>query len=124
MLVAEPATRFAFTFGAMRVDVDFEDTERGVLMRLVQSDIPTDDSGRSESHLNCRSCWVYYLLNLKSVIEHGADLRDGGFPDNPVGIHFAQRLKRTSVRPATPTPPSNAGRTEVGRPWYNLPCGD
>ena len=54
----------------------------------MQSNIPTEDTGRVESHLNCRSCWIYYLLNLKSVLEHGTDLRDADRPDNIVSVHF------------------------------------
>lgn len=91
VLTAEPAKRFAFTFGDMRVDVAFVQCDRGVRIRLTQSNIPTDDTGRAQSHMNCRSCWVYYLLNLRSVIEHGHDLRDAGLPDNPVSIHFGER---------------------------------
>ena len=90
VLAVEPNSHLAFTFGSMRVEVHVEPHVRGTIVRLVQSDIPTDDVGRAESHLNCRSCWVYYLLNLRSVIEHGHDLRDAGLPDNPVSINFGR----------------------------------
>lgn len=95
VLAAIPEECFAFTFGDMRVDVTFMPCERGTLIRLVQSDIPTDRRGNAESHLNCRSCWTYYLLNLRSVLEHGHDLRDDGLPDNPVSIHFGSRSVET-----------------------------
>ncbi len=88
ILATRPGEHFAFTFGDMRVDVTFTPNDRGTLIRLTQSSIPTDDTARADSHLNCRSCWVYYLLNLRSVVEHGHDLRDDGLPDNPVSIHF------------------------------------
>lgn len=97
VLACEPGREFAFSFGSMRVTVSFEEMEGRTLVRLVQSEIPTDDAGRAHSHLNCRSCWVYYLLNLRSVIEHGIDLRDAGLPDNPVSIDFLHRWRETQA---------------------------
>ena len=61
------------------------------LVRVHQFDIAGDDTGRAHGHLNCRSCWVYYLLNLRSVVAHGQDLRDANLPDNPVGIEFGAK---------------------------------
>jgi uncharacterized protein YndB with AHSA1/START domain len=92
---AEPGKRFAFSFGPMRVEVSFTAAADHTLVRLEQSDIPTDAAGQAHSHLNCRSCWVYYLLNLRSVVEHGHDLRDAGLPDNPVGIEFGRRWQES-----------------------------
>ena len=96
VLEAVPGDRFAFTFGPMRVDVAFEPAERGALIRLTQSAIPIDAAGMAESHMNCRSCWIYYLLNLRSALEHGCDLRDDGLPDSPVSIHFGERMAEIS----------------------------
>ena len=93
VLVAKPGEHFAFTFGSMRVDVRVEPHPRGTCLGLTQSNIPTDDLGRAKSHLNCRSCWIYYLLNLRSVVEYGNDLRDEGLPDNPVSIHFEEKVR-------------------------------
>lgn len=89
VLAAEDDRHLAFSFGPMRVDVRIEPLNGRSLVALTQSDIAESDL--PHSHLNCRSCWVYYLLNLRSVIEHGHDLRDDGLPDNPVGIDFAAR---------------------------------
>lgn len=36
-------------------------------------DTPDD---RADSTLNCRSCWINFLLTLKSQLELGIDLRD------------------------------------------------
>jgi hypothetical protein len=93
VLECRPGRLFAFSFGQMRVDVAFEPDGDRTLVRLVQSDIPTDDVGRAQSHLNCRSCWIYYLMNLRSVLEHDRDLRDSQLPDNPVGIDFGRLLE-------------------------------
>ncbi len=88
VLVSVPPHHFAFTFGQMQIDVHLHPHERGTHLQLIQTGIPTDENGKSSSHLNCRSCWIYYLLNLRSVLEHGHDLRDVDLPDNPVSIHI------------------------------------
>jgi len=31
--------------------------------------------GRVWGHLNCRSCWIFFMTNLTSVLEAGRDLR-------------------------------------------------
>ena len=77
MLALEPGRRVGYTFGgAMRIDVTFLDREGAVEVRVEQTGCATQDPDRAWQHLNCRSCWVYFLTNLKSVLEHGTDLRD------------------------------------------------
>ena len=67
----------AFSFGAsMRVDVHFLDTGSGVRVHLHQSNIPDSEDGRVIGHLNCRSCWIFFMTNLVSVLTNGMDLRD------------------------------------------------
>ncbi len=66
-----------FTFGEMEVRVAVHEVDTGSLVRLEQYNIPVEsDSDRAASHLNCRSCWVFYLANLKSVCEADHDLRE------------------------------------------------
>jgi uncharacterized protein YndB with AHSA1/START domain len=66
-----------FTFGEMKVKVTVQTVDTGSLVLLTQYDIPdATDSDRVTNHLNCRSCWVFYLANLKSVCEIGHDLRE------------------------------------------------
>lgn len=96
---AEPGRELGISFGSMRVTVRCEPHEMGCLVRLVQDRIPTDEDGRWHGHVNCRLCWGFYLLNLKSVVEHGTDLRDAGLPDNPVGIDFGRRLAEAGGGP-------------------------
>lgn len=66
----------AFTFGSMLVSVRLASVDRGTELRLIQTGIPDSPDGRVFGHLNCRSCWVFFLTNLKSVLGGGADLRD------------------------------------------------
>ena len=67
----------SFTFGSMEVVVTFEVIEGGTKVVLSQSGI----EDQVFSHMNCRSCWLYFMTNLKSVLEHGIDLRDHDHPD-------------------------------------------
>jgi uncharacterized protein YndB with AHSA1/START domain len=66
----------SFTFGAMNVSVFFAAAGRQTELHLVQSDIPDTPEGRVFGHLNCRSCWIFFLTNLTSVLGGGPDLRD------------------------------------------------
>ena len=76
VLEVVPGESVAYTFGSMRVDVTVKETGDGVRVDLVQSNIPDTEEGRPKSHLNCRSCWLFFMTNLKSILEHGIDLRD------------------------------------------------
>jgi len=83
-------SRVTFTFGPMMVTVRFRDTDSGTLVRLRQYEIPADsEEEKAANHLNCRSCWVFFMTNLKSVMEHGADVRESD-PDRSdcIAIHF------------------------------------
>ncbi len=75
-LTVDPACRIAFTFGSMRVDVRLVDVDGGTRLDLEQTAIPDTEDGRVRSHLNCRSCWIFFLTNLKSRLATGTDLRD------------------------------------------------
>lgn len=81
VLEVEPERRVSYTFGAaMRIDVTFANRDGAVEVCVHQSGCATEDPDRAWQHLNCRSCWVYFLTNLKSVLEHGTDLRDHDRP--------------------------------------------
>ena len=68
--------QFSFSFGDMHVDIFFKVVNDKTEVHLVQSQIPDSDDGRVMGHLNCRSCWTYFMTNLSAVLEHGQDLRD------------------------------------------------
>ena len=88
--VSEPQ-RFKFTFGgSMTVDVEIALQSDGrTRCALTQESIPTEQSERPYSHMNCRSCWIYFLMALKARLEHGIELRDLN-PDtaDAVSVHF------------------------------------
>lgn len=79
----EPMTKIGFSFGeSMKVSVSLTETDDGVHVHLRQWDIPDSDDGRVWGHLNCRSCWIFFMTNLTSVLETGRDLRH----DNPAVV--------------------------------------
>jgi uncharacterized protein YndB with AHSA1/START domain len=66
-----------FTFGQhYQVSVSVIKQDRGTCLHLRQSSIGVEDSEQVHGTLNCRSCWIHFLVNLKSIVEHGIDLRD------------------------------------------------
>jgi hypothetical protein len=68
---------FHFTFG-MDCDcaVTIKQESNYNMVELIQSDIPTDDDGKMNWHLGCKTGWTFYLANLKSMAEGGIDLRN------------------------------------------------
>lgn len=77
VLEATPDRSLAFTFGSMRCDVAFDPVEpETTSVHLVQTDIPDSPGGRVMGHLNCRSCWIFFMTNLSSIFITGVDLRD------------------------------------------------
>jgi uncharacterized protein YndB with AHSA1/START domain len=66
-----------FTFaGNCKVQVRFSKEKEQTLVELSQSEIPIDNSSKKNIRLGCASGWTFYLLNLKSVLEGGIDLRN------------------------------------------------
>jgi len=68
--------QFSFSFGDMQVEIFFRVLDSQTEVRLNQSKIPATESGRVFGHLNCRSCWVFFMTNLMSVLDSDLDLRD------------------------------------------------
>ncbi len=65
-----------FTFAGSICDVSFKKDKRGCLIVLRQYKIPTDERNKVGTYLSCSLGWSFFLANLKSVIEHKADLRE------------------------------------------------
>lgn len=92
----EPGRRVRFTFGPMRVDVRFREVkgataaESATEVDLHQTNCATTDPDRAWQHVNCRSCWVYFMTNLRSVLAGGPDVRDHAHPNwnDSVSIGF------------------------------------
>ncbi|MBQ38995.1 MAG: hypothetical protein CME04_21630 [Gemmatimonadaceae bacterium] len=59
----------------MNVSVSLTAVEGQTEPHLVQSDIADTAGGRVSGHLNCRPCWIFFLTNLKAVLEGRGDLR-------------------------------------------------
>ncbi len=79
-----------FTFGSMKVDVRFKDLREATEVDLHQTGCATEDPARAWQHVNCRSCWIYFMTNLRSVLAGGPDLRDHRHPNwnDSVSIGF------------------------------------
>ena len=60
----------------LKIDIIFKPRGQKTLVSLHQSLIPSDERGKVMGHLNSRSCWAFYMTNLKSVILTGTDLRE------------------------------------------------
>jgi uncharacterized protein YndB with AHSA1/START domain len=77
----EPGRLVRFTFGPMLVDVHFRELAEATEVDLHQTSCATEDPERVWQHLNCRSCWIYFMTNLRSVLAGGPDVRDHRHPN-------------------------------------------
>ena len=77
VISANGKDHFAFSFaGDCVVEIRLEPVHEMVRVELTQSNIPTDDLSKREIRLGCASGWAFFLVNLKSVLEGGLDLRE------------------------------------------------
>ena len=66
-----------FSFGkAGNVTVTVNEEQGKNVLQLQQDEIPTDENGQVNYHIGCTKGWVFYLANLKSILEGGIDLRN------------------------------------------------
>jgi hypothetical protein len=79
-----------FTFGEMMVTVTFREVDGATEVDLHQTNCATIDPDRAWQHVNCRSCWIYFMTNLRSVLAGGPDVRDYDHPNwnDSVSIGF------------------------------------
>jgi uncharacterized protein YndB with AHSA1/START domain len=79
-----------FTFGDMTVAISFRDVVDATEVDLHQTNCATVDPDRAWQHVNCRSCWIYFMTNLRSILAGGPDLRDHNHPNwnDSVSIGF------------------------------------
>lgn len=69
--------RFKFSFGkAGNVTVTVNNEHGQNILELVQDEIPTDENAQVNYHIGCTKGWLFYLVNLKSLLEGGHDLRN------------------------------------------------
>jgi hypothetical protein len=66
-----------FSFGkAGEVKIAVIEDQGEILVELTQEKIPIDEVSKVFYHLGCTKGWVFYLTNLKSILEGGIDLRN------------------------------------------------
>ena len=67
----------SFSFGkAGNVDVSIKQEQKEPVVELLQYNIPTDEASQVQYYIGCTKGWLFYLTNLKSVLEGGIDLRN------------------------------------------------
>ena len=66
----------AYTFGDCKFRIIAHAYDGKTLLQLQQYDMEDTAENRMHLHTNCRSAWVYFMTNLKSVLEHETDVRD------------------------------------------------
>lgn len=70
-------TNLEFSFaGNCKVQVKLIEEKTQTLVQLTQTEIPLDESSKENIRLGCAFGWSFYLVNLKSVLEGGLDLRN------------------------------------------------
>jgi hypothetical protein len=76
VLEAKNDELFSFTFGqAFEISIAVKVHEGRTLLTLHQK--YADGAAKNDfAHINCCTCWAFFLTNLKSVLEHGIDLRE------------------------------------------------
>jgi len=67
--------RFSFT-GECIVTVTIYPVAEEIMVELTQSNIPIDERSKTLYHIGCMAGWLFYLVNLKSILEGGLDLRN------------------------------------------------
>ncbi|GAB3220229.1 SRPBCC domain-containing protein [Algoriphagus aestuariicola] len=66
-----------FTFGKAGI-VSVKTSQKGseTILQLTQEQIPIDEDAKLNFHVGCKTGWTFYLLNLKSILLGGLDLRN------------------------------------------------
>ena len=80
--------------GEGTVIVDVEVVQGDTLLRLEQVDIPLDDESRRNIHMGCSQGWAFWMVNLKSWIEHGILLHDQASHHKNKDYGFCELINR------------------------------
>ncbi|MBC7946727.1 MAG: SRPBCC domain-containing protein [Chitinophagaceae bacterium] len=67
--------RFSFSLGCP-VTIQIYPEAGETIVELMESDLPTDDKTTSGHFVGDSRGWIFYLANLKSIVEGGIDLRN------------------------------------------------
>lgn len=81
VLEANGTNMLKFTFGSEAVEnmtctVKIYTEQNETICEMLQENIPTDEKGKCYYHLGCMSGWSFFMVNLKSILENGYDLRN------------------------------------------------
>lgn len=81
-----PEKSLTFTFlKKCTVTVDCRPHDAGTMLHLRQSGMEATGGDMVNIHLDCRCGWIYFLTNLKAVLECGVDVRDKR-PDTSISL--------------------------------------
>ena len=73
---ANGSNHFAFTFSlGCQVSISLYTEHEETIVELVESGLPDDEAGVKYYVADSKG-WIFYLTNLKSVLEGGLDLRN------------------------------------------------
>ena len=76
-LVDRESRHLEFKFaGDCTVIVHVEERAGDTFLRLEQKNIPLDEQSQREIHMGCGQGWAFWMVNLKSWLEHGIVLHD------------------------------------------------
>ena len=74
---ANGSNHFAFTFGVdYPVSISLYRECDETIVELVESGLPTDEESLLKRYVGDSKGWIFYLTNLKSILEGGLDLRN------------------------------------------------
>lgn len=77
VLKANDKNLFSFTFSkGCPVTISIYPEHEETIVELVESNLPTDETTIKRYYIGDSKGWIFYLTNLKSVLEGGLDLRN------------------------------------------------
>lgn len=77
VLKANGENHFSFTFSMdCPVTVSIYEEAGETIVELVESDLPTDSETALKYFVGDSRGWIFYMANLKSILEGGLDLRN------------------------------------------------
>ena len=77
ILAANGVDHFAFTFSlGCPVSISLYREFSETIVELVESELPTDEETMLRHYVGDSKGWIFYLTNLKSVLEGGLDLQN------------------------------------------------
>jgi uncharacterized protein YndB with AHSA1/START domain len=81
ILEANATDLIKFTFGQegaedMVCTFKIYTEQNETIFEIMQENIPTDERGNCYYHIGCMTGWSFFMVNMKSVLENGYDLRN------------------------------------------------